>query len=136
MAVSILLPATDEPDSAPFWAAAREGRFVVQKCGQCGRLRFPPRPNCRACQSSEHSWVAMSGNGRIWSFAVAHKPFPIVIVALEEEPRLRIAGNVLTAPGAAINSVDVATLKIDQRVKVSFEKVADDVSLPRWVLVK
>jgi len=43
---------------------------------------------------------------------------------------------VLTAPGAAINSVDVATLKIDQRVKVSFEKVADDVSLPRWVLVK
>jgi uncharacterized OB-fold protein len=144
MAVSILLPATDEPDSAGFWAAARERRFVVQQCGGCGRLRFPPRSHCRACQSAQFAWTDMSGRGRIWSYAVAHKPvlpafepyapFPIVIVALEEDARLRIAGNVLAAPGAPINSVDPATLRIGQSVEVCFEKMAEDVMLPRWVL--
>jgi uncharacterized OB-fold protein len=146
MAVSILLPATDDPDSAGFWAATRERRFVVQKCESCGRLRFPPRSHCRACQSAKLAWVPMSGRGSIWSYAVAHKPvlpafepfapFPIVIVALEEDAKLRIAGNVLAAPGAPINSVDPATLKIGQAVEVTYDKMAEDVMLPRWVIVK
>ncbi len=144
MPVGPILPATDDPDSAGFWAATREGKFVVQKCGGCGELRFPPRPFCKYCQSNDFSWHPVSGRGRIWSFAIAHKPvypaladfapFPIVIVELEEKPTLRISGNVLAAPGAAINSVDPAKLRIGQPVHVTFQQVAEDVVLPQWLL--
>ena len=61
-------------------------------------------------------------------------PFPVAVIELDEAPGLRMVGNVIAAPGAAINSVDPATLAIGQRVRVSFERIADDVTLPCWVL--
>ena len=38
---------------APFFAAAREGRLVVQRCAGCAALRFPPREICSACLATE-----------------------------------------------------------------------------------
>jgi uncharacterized OB-fold protein len=144
MTAWIPLPATDDPDSAGFWAAARERRLVVQKCGSCGQLRFPPRPRCRVCQSPRFAWTPISGRGRLWSWAVAHKPvlpafepfapLLIAIVELAEDPKLRIGGNLLSAPGAAINSVDPATLKMGQALQVTFVSITDDVMLPNWVI--
>jgi uncharacterized OB-fold protein len=142
----MILPDTEQPDSAAFWAATREKRLVVQRCDACGTLRFPPHPYCSACRSAAMSWKDVSGRGKLWSFSVMHKPvlpafedkapFPVVVVELEENPTLRMTGNVIAKPGAAINSVDPARLKIGAPMQVSFEKVSDDVTLPYWTLVQ
>ncbi len=140
---AFLLPDPDE-HSAPFWDACRREQLTVQECGECGRLRFPPRPMCPRCRSLAHRWVPLSGRGRIWSFVVVHRPvlaayeaflpYPVVVVELEEDPQLRMVGNVVARPGAAINSVDPAELHIGRPLTVTFEQVTDDITLPRWML--
>ncbi len=136
------LPDLDD-DSAPFWTAAGRGELVVQRCDGCGRLRFPPRPMCPHCRSFELTWAPMSGRATIWSYAVPHPPllpafqplapYPVVVVALDEDPGIRMVGNLLAHEGAPINSVDPATIEIGEPVTVVFDRVADDLALPRWV---
>lgn len=138
------LPDTEDIDTAPFWAAAREQRLVAQRCDACGALRCPPHPFCAACRSPAASWVDLSGRGRIWSYIVAHGPtlaafmdrvpFPVIVVELDENPALRMTGNLIAHPGAAINSVAPESIRIGAPVRVSFEKVADDVTLPCWIV--
>jgi uncharacterized protein len=134
-----ILPATDDPDTAPFWIAAQDHRLVVQKLVS-GELVFPPR----SAQPGS-TWQEVSGRGRIWSFVVIHGPtltayadqlpFPVAIVELEEGRCLRMVGNLRQAPGAALNSLSPDTIKIGQPVRVCFERVADDVVIPCWVPV-
>lgn len=141
----MILPDTEDTDTAPFWAAAREKRLVVQKCNGCGTLRFPPRPYCGACRSADMSWKDMSGRGKLWSFVVVHNPtmpdfadkvpFPVIVVELDDAPGIRMTGNIVAKPGAAINSVDPKTLQIGAPLQVTFQPMADDVTLPYWTLV-
>jgi hypothetical protein len=145
MIEGIPLPATDDPLDAPFWAAALRGELVVQRCGACGAWRFPPRPMCPQCQSFTHAWIPVSGRARIWSFAVPHppllpafaalSPYAVVVVQLDEDPMLRMVGNLVARPGGAINEIDPATIRIGAPVRAVFERVAEDVALARWRLV-
>ena len=66
-------PTADE-DSAPFWAALRGHRLLLQKCGNCGEVRFPRMPGCPQCGSSASEDVSASGHGRIYSWVVVHRP--------------------------------------------------------------
>ena len=132
-----------DADSAPFWQAAARGELAIQECSRCSRLRFPPRPMCPHCRSLESAWRPVSGRGTVWSFVVAHPPllpafaalapYNVLLVALDEEPTVRLSGNLIAAEGAAINSVDPATIRIGEPVRVVFDHVAEGVALPRWV---
>ncbi|MFF7313429.1 OB-fold domain-containing protein [Streptomyces sp. NPDC008137] len=134
----MLRPVTD-PDGAPFWEYAARGELRVQACAGCGELRFPPRPCCPHCQSFASEWRPVSGGGRIWSYVVPHPPllpgyaelapYNVVVVELDEAPRVRLVGNLVAEPGAAIDSVPAGRLRIGARVRVVF-----DDGLPRWVL--
>ena len=85
----------------------------------------------------------MSGRGTVWSFVVPHPPllpafqpvapYNVVVVALDEDPMLRLVGNLVASPDGPINEIDPATIGIGERVRVVFQRVADDVALPRWV---
>ena len=48
------LPPLPRPyqDTAEYWAAAREHRFVIQRCNSCGEHQFYPRGVCSHCLSS------------------------------------------------------------------------------------
>lgn len=136
------LPATDGMDG-PFWAAAKNGELVIQACSSCGKLRFPPRPMCPACNSREREWKKMSGRGRIWSFVVPHPPllpafndqapYNVITVELEEDPTVRLVGNLVGDVTGALNQIDPSTLKIGELVQAVYVPMADDVSLIRWV---
>ncbi|MGW4160428.1 Zn-ribbon domain-containing OB-fold protein [Streptomyces sp. NPDC004788] len=140
----MLVPLVDE-DGAPFWEYAARGELRVQACAEadCGELRFPPRPCCPHCRSFDSEWRLMSGRGRIWSFVVPHPPllpdyaaqapYNAVLVELADAPRIRLAGNVVAAPDAPLNSVDPARLRIGAAVKVAFAEI-DGVTVPRWLL--
>jgi uncharacterized OB-fold protein len=138
----VLLPVIDEY-SQPFWDGALAGELRVQRCAACDRLRFPPRPMCPWCQSTDVEWDTMSGRGTIYSFIVAHPPllpsfaavapYNVALVELDEDPTIRLVGNVVTAAGDPINAVDPATLQVGDPVQAVFDRVTDEVALLRWV---
>jgi uncharacterized OB-fold protein len=139
-----ILPLRDD-DSAPFWAGTLKGELRMQRCSKCGRLRFPPRPMCPWCRSMESDWPVMSGLGTIWSFVVPHPPllqayadlapYNVVVVALDEDPTLRLVGNLVASKDGPINEIDPALIAIGDPVRVVFQKIDDAVALPRWLRV-
>jgi uncharacterized protein len=137
-----VLPDLESEDSAEFWAGCARGELLVQACGQCGRWRFPPRPMCPHCQSIAVEWVPVSGRARVWSFVVPHPPllpayaelapYNVIVVALEEDERIRMVGNLVEDADGPINAIDPASIEVGEPVRVVFAKV-EDVTLPRWV---
>ncbi len=142
-ATGFLLPDVESEDGAAFWEGAARGELLVQACGACGTWRFPPRPMCPRCRSLEVRWEAASGRATIWSFVVPHPPllpayaelapYNVIVVALDEDPTIRMVGNLLDHAEGSISDVDPATITIGSPVRVVFQQV-DDVTLPQWVL--
>jgi uncharacterized OB-fold protein len=98
---------------------------------------------CPYCNSLEYEWTPVSGQGRIWSFVVPHPPllpafaelapYNVVVVELDEDPTIRLVGNLLATADGAINEVDPGTITIGEPVYVVFQPAGEDVVLPRWV---
>ncbi|MFC8092164.1 Zn-ribbon domain-containing OB-fold protein [Streptomyces sp. NPDC057301] len=135
----MLSPVTD-PDGAPFWQYAAQGELRVQACADCGELRFPPRPCCPHCQSFTCEWRQVGGHGRIWSYVVPHPPllpdyaaqapYNVVVVELADAPRIRLVGNLVTEPGAPLDSLPPDRIRIGAKVQAVFSGAG----LPQWVL--
>lgn len=70
------------------------GDIKIQKCAACAEHFFPPRVMCPKCRSRDHTWVDVSGAGKIYSAsAVRRKPerggdYSIVLVDLDEGVRM------------------------------------------------
>lgn len=120
------------PVLEPFFAAARRGELVVQRCSSCGVLRFPAREVCSRCLSREATWAPVSGRGKVWSFVIMHQaahpgfaaeiPYAVVLVELEEG--VRMISNLLGVPASEV--------RIGQPVEVMFDPLNADVTLPRF----
>lgn len=117
------------PVTKPFWDAARARKLVVQKCDDCGRLRFPPELGCFYCGSLKSTWTPVSGRATLYSWTIAHPPllpffharapWPVVAVQLEEGPRL--ISNLVGVP--------VEQYEIGMPLKADFEDVDAEVTL-------
>ena len=141
-ALAPLMPPVDETNAA-FWEGARVGELRVQRCVDSGRLIFPPRALSPWGRHAEPAWEVVSGRGQIWSFVIPHPPlipqfselapYNVILVALDEDPTLRMVGNLISEPGAPINSVASQEIEIGARVRVVFEAESEELPLPRWV---
>jgi uncharacterized OB-fold protein len=137
-----LLPDIEDENTREFWEGTAQGELRVQVCGTCGKWRMPPRPMCPYCRSTAVSWTPTSGRGRVWSFIVPHPPllpafsevapYNAIIVELDEDPKIRYPGNLVTSAAGPINEIDPQTIVIGEPVSVVFAQI-DDVFLPRWV---
>lgn len=95
---SVLPPPIVNPDSAPYWEGARNDRLLLQRCGDCGTMRFFPRYLCTECGSDKVDWTEESGRGTVHSFTVVHRaafpefqaqtPYIVALIDLEEGPRM------------------------------------------------
>jgi uncharacterized OB-fold protein len=125
-------------DTKEFWEGCKQHEFRVPKCRKCGTHRFPPRPMCHNCNSTEADWIKVSGNGEIHSWIVVRdsmyrparpgfKEDIPYIVALADFPQ---AGNIRLLS----NMVDCKPddMHIGMRVKVIFDDVTDVISLPKF----
>lgn len=92
----------EDPDSAGFWQAARNGTFAVCRCRDCLLWMQPPLERCRACGGAT-AFEEASGRGRLHSWVVANRasvpgpevPYVIGVVEIEEQPGVRFSGLVL-----------------------------------------
>jgi uncharacterized OB-fold protein len=116
----------------PFWDGCHEGKLLLQYCEQCRQHQFYPRLYCMHCSSTKLQWVQASGNGRIYSYTVIHRnktpefvqdvPYNVIIVQLDEGPRMM--SNLVQS--------EASQLRVDLPVMVIFDRVTDEISLPRF----
>jgi uncharacterized OB-fold protein len=120
------------PESAHYWEAARQHRLELPRCNACGKFWFPPSQSCPHCLASDFVWAPVSGVGKVFSFVTFHRvyhpafarevPYVVALVELEEGPRL--LSNIVGVPPDAV--------VCDMPVKVVFDDVAEDVSVPKF----
>jgi uncharacterized OB-fold protein len=121
------------PETKPFWDAAKQHTLMIQRCQECSRYYFYPRPLCPHCLSRHVEWKAVSGRGRLHTFVINHRaprsyplavPFIIGIVELDEGPRLM--SNIVEI------DPDPNTVRCDMPVEVVFEDLTDDIAVPKF----
>jgi len=127
------LPIPD-PDSQPYWDAAKAHELRAQQCSHCGRFRWPPSGLCPHCHSWQCQWVKLPGSGTIISYVVVHQPIgafasqvPYVLakIALDgTDGHANISSNVTDCAWEEVN--------VGMRVGVIFDDVTDDVTLPKF----
>lgn len=142
-APELLLPPL-VPETEPFFEGTRLGELRVQRCVDTGRLIFPPRATSPWGGHAAPDWVPVSGRGTIWSVVIPHPPllpqfgdvapYNVILVELDEDPTIRLVGNLVREAGAPLDSVPPHSVEIGARVRVVFDAVTDAIHLPRWVL--
>ena len=117
------------PANEWFWTSGADGRLRIQGCQDCTALVHPPVPICPACRSRSWAPVEVSGRATVVGFTVNQHPwlpgfdppYVIAIVALAEDPTVRLTTNIV-----GCGPDDVA---IGQEVTVLFEQ-HEDVWIP------
>lgn len=125
------LPLPDA-ETTPFWDATAEGRLLLRHCRACDRPFFYPRARCPRCLGDDVDWRTGSGRGHIHSYTTVHQnharpfrerlPYVVVLVELEEGPRML----------ATLDAADAADVAIDREVVVTFRE-EEGVHLPVFV---
>ncbi len=121
-------------DAEEFWAGCNRGELLMQRCAECKRFRWLPRPMCPSCNSLAREWVKMSGSGKVYSWtiithpvhpaAVSRVPYNVVQVQLDEGPELILVTNLI-----GIRNEDI---RIDLPVQVVFERHDPGVKLAKF----
>ena len=117
-------------DTAYFWAGTAAGELRIQRCDGCGLLRHPPGPMCPRCGSTSMGYAVAAGHGEVFSYVVHHHPptpgrTPPYVVALVELPEgVRVL--------AELVDIDPSAVHIGLPVRIDFQRVDDDLTLPIW----
>jgi uncharacterized OB-fold protein/acyl dehydratase len=115
-------------DNGWWWEAVDRGELRIQKCGECGTLRHPPRPMCGRCQSTEWTSVTSTGRGTVHSYVVMRHPpipgydYPLPIAVIDLEEGTRIVSNVVGCKPEDVH--------IGMKVRLSIENVDEELKLP------
>lgn len=121
-------------DSQFFWDGAAAGELRIPRCNACGALRFPPGPACQSCQAYDRGYVVAAGTGTVFSYVVHRHPpvpgkeLPIVIALIDLDEGVRMVGEVVDA----VSDEGVAEIGIGTRLRVGFNRIDDDLTLPVW----
>ncbi len=131
------IPDPDIITANEFWTGAREGRLMLPRCRQCTRAHFYPRVICPHCHSFELEWFEAAGTGTVHTFAVQQRglggwndetPFVTAYIDLPEAVRMM----------TVLLGVDAEwpeSITIGAPVRVEFEQVTDEVSIPFWRVI-
>ncbi|MSP03700.1 MAG: DNA-binding protein [Acetobacteraceae bacterium] len=117
------------PETQYFWDGTKAGELRLQKCGDCEKVYFPPRPFCPACSSRNVATMAASGKASLYSYVIHHRkvpgftpPYAIAVVELAEGPRMMT--NIVDCPQTP------QALVLDMALEVTYHKMDDEISLP------
>lgn len=115
----------------PFWDAAKQGKLVLQRCRRCGTWQYWPRPVCMRCISRDLEWKEAAGRGVVYSFTITRlppegfegrEPYVLASVDLLEGTRMM----------AQLLNCTIDRVRIGLPVRVVWEKLTDEISLPQF----
>lgn len=120
------------PETREYWEAAKRHDLLLQKCMDCGQIIYFPRFICFKCLSENLGWFKASGYGIIYSYTIirqpAHQSFeqdvPYVYAIIEVDEGSRMISNIV--------NIDPEKVKIGMKVKVIFEDVSREISIPKF----
>lgn len=112
--------------------------IAVQCCNACGVRQHPPEEVCYRCGGTAFEHTVLAPTGTVFSYTVAHYavnralaesvPYAVVLVSLDEDPAIRVVGNLL---GYAVDKI-----RIGLAVEACWEeRTAEDatvIHLPQW----
>ncbi len=122
------------PETQPFWDGCARGELVIQRCLDCGKPYFYPRPVCPECGSTNVEWFTASGRATLYSYVINHRPargfeddapYAIAVVQLAEGPRMMT--NITGIPNTPEDLV------LDMELQVTFEQ-RGDISIPLFTV--
>ena len=125
------IPHIDE-ENRPWWEALKRHELYLQRCRDCGAMRYYPRAQCPDCLSSRTEWVKSSGRGTIYTFTVTYQnqapgfreSIPYVMAYVELDEGLKVLTNIVDCrPEQA---------KIGTPVEAVYEDVTDEVALLKF----
>lgn len=117
-----IAPPPLNPESAPFYKAAADSRFMTRKCTVCGQLHWYPRAICPFCWGPTE-WLEIERTGTVYSYSVMRRvdpPFAIAYVTLDAGPTM------LTN----LVDCDFDALSIGQRVTMVFKPTDGGAPVP------
>jgi uncharacterized OB-fold protein len=128
------LPKINKIDG-PYWQGAAQGKLLLQKCKDCGKLQFFPRVVCVDCFSGNIEWVQAAGTGKIHTFSWVRVPRNPAFK--EDVPICYI--NVILDEGVIMESrlegKGKENVKLGDKVKVAFQDTANpEIKLPVFEL--
>lgn len=124
-------------DSRFFWDGTAIGELRIQQCNACGALRHPPGPACPECHVLDRGYVVAAGTGTVFSYVVHRYPpvpgkeLPIVIALIDLDEGVRMVGEVVDALPDSGGEDEIA---IGMRVRVDWNRIDDELTLPIWRL--
>ena len=118
----------------PFWTAAKQGRFVLQKCGQCSTFNFHPKPWCIECGSRDLAWTDAKPRGTVYSHTVSRSvamnyqgwqgDLPVVLCLVDLDDGARMY--------AQVTDCKPEDIKVGMRVEVHFEDISPEAGIPKF----
>jgi uncharacterized OB-fold protein len=115
------LPDVDDELTGPYFAGAARGELVIPRCDACGDYVWYPQEVCPR-DGGTLTWRPVSGKASLFTWAVVHRaflpafearvPFVTALVALDEDPAVRLCTYVVDA--------EPETLVADAPVQVTF----------------
>jgi uncharacterized OB-fold protein len=115
-------------DNAGFWEGVSRHQLLIQRCENCGTLRFPWLPGCNSCGCLEWDTVEAAGEGTVYSYVVMHHPPfpafdpPYAVGLVELAEGVRMISNVVGVPYDRV--------RIGMPVRLEFERVDEELELP------
>ncbi len=125
------LPHIDE-ENRPWWEALKRHELYLQKCRDCGAMRYYPRAQCPQCLSPRTEWIRSSGRGKVYTFTVTNQnqapgfreSLPYVMAYVELDEGLKMLTNIIDCRPEQV--------RIGMPVEVVYEDVTPDVTLAKF----
>lgn len=64
-----------DPRYRPFYAGLAEGRLLMPRCSECGRVDWYPTGRCRQCGKPDPAWFEVVETPRLYSFTRVEHAF-------------------------------------------------------------
>ncbi|MQF82584.1 hypothetical protein FIM02_00230 [SAR202 cluster bacterium AD-802-E10_MRT_200m] len=127
------------PFTQPYWDGALSGKLMIQRCNHCKSYYHPPVSSCAKCVGEEEAaleFEVVSGRGTVYSHTLIRDtrikgfedimPYTVVMVELEEQPRLIHYAN--------MPQTEADEITVGASVEVIFIDIGDGIKLPDFKL--
>jgi uncharacterized OB-fold protein len=125
------IPHLDE-ENRPWWEALKRHELYIQRCRDCGALRYYPRALCPECLSPRTAWIRARGTGKVYTFTITHQntapgfreSLPYVLAYVELDEGLKMLTNIVDCRPEEV--------RIGMPVAVVFDDVTPEVTLAKF----